>query len=378
MRNPFQLAWCKPIVIAFACLSSISFAQTTSPTMTYKLQAQKEPHSSNCVFSSSSVLYLTPYQVLLAVIPQQDNIWLFKRITAWETGAPKEETLTFTVKPLEKRNALTYLDWWGCPVRTRFATLDVDPEQHFAVFRLKSDSGATNNTAKWTHSAEIVVVDLRSFSIVSQQNTTDPLLALSDWAFAKNGMLIASALTERTTSPPKPKLMGAYDTITDRYKAASLMLPSLEFSNECTYTRFLDERRSTFNQIWQLTNVSDGCVSLVALAKVPTADNLPDGPPKPEPYAELAGPTCHISGKSADSVYMLYDCRKADIALDGMIDRTISRKLTVLKMPGGQPALEVRLPRKSKPYPALLANIVGHAWLLLLRDGINLEIYRVP
>jgi hypothetical protein len=345
--------------------------------MTYKLQAQKEPKSSNCVFSSSAVLYQTSDQALLAVIPQRDNIWLFKRITAWETGAPKEETLTFTVRPLEKRNALTYLDW-ECPVRTRFATLEVDPEQHIAVFRLKSDSGATNNTAKWTRSAEIVVVDLRSFSIVSQQNTTDPLLASSDWVFAKNGMLVASAQMGRTTTPEKPKYGWQYDTISDHYKAVAFSLPQFTTSTECEYTRFIDVRKNKSEQNWQLTKVSDGCASLVALAQVPAADNLPDGPPKPEPYAELAGPTCHINGKSADSVYMLYDCRTAYDDFDGMVDITISRKLTVLKMPGGQPALKVRLPRSSKPYPALLANTVGHTWLLLLRDGINLEIYRVP
>ncbi|HZL25856.1 MAG TPA: hypothetical protein VFC39_04930 [Acidobacteriaceae bacterium] len=358
-------------------MTSISFAQTTSPTMTHKLQAQKEPHLSNCVFSSSTVLYLTPDQALLAVIPQPDNIWLFKRITAWETGAPKEETLTFTVKPLEKRAKLSYLAF-ECPVRTRFATLDVDPEQHLAVFRLKSDSGATNNTAKWTRSAEIVVVDLRTFTIVSQQDTTDPLLASSAWAFADNGMLIASALTERTTSPPKPKLMGAYDTITEHYEAVAFTLPQFTSSMECENTRFIDFRDAKFKHNWQLTKVSDGCASLVALAQVPEADNLPDGPPKPQPYAKLAGPTCRISDKSPTSGYMLYDCRTAYDGLDGMIDITTSRKLTVLKIPGGQAALDLRLPRNSKPYPALLANTADHTWLLLLRDGINLDIYRVP
>jgi hypothetical protein len=92
----------------------------------------------------------------------------------------------------------------------------------------------------------------------------------------------------------------------------------------------------------------------------------------------FAGPTCRISDKSADSVYMLYACRTAYVDFDGMLDITTSRKLTVLKIPGGQPALEVPLPHNSRPYPALLANAVGHTWLLLLREGINLEIYRVP
>jgi hypothetical protein len=345
--------------------------------MTYKLDAQKEPHLSNFVSSLSTVLYLTPDQALLAVIPQGDNKLLFKRITAWETGAPKEETLTFTIKPMEKRNFLSSLTChtFGCSVPSRFVTLDVDPERHIVVLRLISDSGATNNTAKWTRSAEIVVVDLRSFSIVSQQNTTDPLLARSEWNFADNGILIASTLMERTTSPPKPKLMGAYDTITDHYKAVAFAPPQFTSSMECDYTRFIDDRDAKSEHNWQLTKVSDGCASLVALAQVPAADSLYDAPQKPQPYAALAGPTCRISGKSAASDNILYDCHTG--YYDDMFAITTSRKLTVLKIPGGQPALEVRLPRNSK-YPALLANTVGHTWLLLLRDGINLEIYRVP
>jgi hypothetical protein len=323
------------------------------------------------------VLYLTPDQALLAVIPQRDNKWLFKRITAWETGAPKEETLTFTTKPFEKRDALTYLACAiGCSVPSRSVNLDVDPEQHIAVLRLKSYSGANNNTATWKHSAEIVIVDLCRFTIVSQLDTTDPLLASSDWALAPNGMLIASARTERTTTPEKPRHGWQYDTITDHYKAVAFTPPKFTSSMECDYTRFLDHTNAKLSLTWQLTEVSDGCAPLVALAQVPAADNLPDGPPKPKPYAKLAGPTCQMSDKGADSGYMLYDCRTAYV--DEMLDITTSRKLTVLKTPGGQPALEVRLPHNSRPYPALLANTVGQTWLLLLRDGINLEIYRVP
>jgi hypothetical protein len=201
-------------------------------------------------------------------------------------------------------------------------------------------------------------------------------LASSDWAFAKKGMLIASAQTERTTTPEKPRHGWQYDTISDRYKAVAFTLPQFTSSMECEYTRFDDLRDAKSTPTRQLTKVSDGCASLVALAQVPAADNLPDGPPKLEPYAKLAGPTCDISGNSADSGYMLYDCRTAYV--DEMLDITTSRKLTVLKTPGGQPALEVRLPHNSRPYPALLANTVGQTWLLLLRDGINLEIYRVP
>jgi len=296
MRRLFQLARFGQLVTVFAWLASISFAQTIAPTITYKLQAQKEWRSSD---SSSAVLYLAPDHTLLAAIPQQNSKWLFKRITAWETGAPKEETLTFATTPFEKREALAYLACaLGCSVPSSYATINVDPEQHIAVFRIKSESGATNNTAKWTHITEIVAIDLRKFAVTTQLDSTDPLWAKSDWA---------------------------------------------SMANKTPFTT--------------------------------AAGGLPGAYPESEAYAKLAGPTCRISGASADSVYMLYDCRTAYV--DELADWTTSRKLVVLKMPDGRSALEVRLPRTSKPYPALLANAAGHTWLLLLRDGINLEIYRV-
>lgn len=337
------------------------YSQSSLPTITYKLHAQNEQHSSNL---PSTLLYLTPDQTLLVLIPQQDGKWLFKRLTAWETTTPREETLAFAANPLQEGTS-------------GFENLKVDPEQHFAVIRLQSYSGAIDS-ANRTRSAEIVIVDLHAFKIVSQQNTSDLFLASSDWAFANNGMLIASALMDRTKTPAKPKNDWSYDTIADHYKAAALTVPTLKSSMDCEYTRFLDHRNAKSALTWQLIKVSDGCASLVALAHVPEADNLPDGPPKPEPYANLAGPTCDVGDKSPDSGYMLYGCRTGHDYADGMIVTTNSRNLTVLKIPSGQHALEVPLPHNTNPYPALLASADGHTWLLLLRDGIKLETYRVP
>ena len=224
----------------------------------------------------------------------------------------------------------------------------------------------------------IVVVDLRAFRIVSRQDTTDLLLASGDWVFVGDGRLVASALVERLTTPERPKNGWSYDTISDNYKAAALTLPKLTPSMECQYTLFLDHRKGSNRSDRYLSKADEGCAALVALAQVPSAENLPDGPPKLVPYAALAGPTCEFAGESPTATYALYGCRTGHDYLDGMIATTNTRNLTVLQIPGGQRVLEVSLPHNMTPYPAVLASAGDYSWLLLLKDGIKLESYRLP
>ena len=61
-----------------------------------------------------------------------------------------------------------------------------------------------------------------------------------------------------------------------------------------------------------------------------------------------------------------------------MIHTTNTRNLTVLSVPAGKSVLTIPLPHNLVPYPATLANANSHTWLLLLRDGIKLETYKLP
>jgi hypothetical protein len=347
-------------IFLFLILCSAN-AQTPVPTTTYKLHAQKERHSSNL---PSTLVYLLPDQALLVLIPQQDGKWVFKRITAWDTGSPKEEGLAFTADPPQE-GVSGYED------------LKVDPTSTYAVIRIKSFTGNIFTITE-NRSAVVVLVDLDRFAIVSQFKTSDPLLAASDWSFAKNGMLLASVWTGRSETPPHPKHIWSYETITDTYQAAALNLPDWKPSMRCQYELFLDNRVGSHRRDRYLSKVSDGCADLIKLAAVPTAENLPDGPPRPTPYSQLAGPTCQLGGKSLDADLALYGCRTGHDYYDGAIHTTNTRNLTVLSVPDGKPVLTIPLPHNMTPYPALLADANSHTWLLLLRDGIKLEAYRLP
>ena len=356
--------------LSLSLLLSPADAQKTVPTTTYTLHAQKEQHSSNL---PSALVYLLPDQALLVLIPQQDGKWFFKRITAWDTGSPKEETIGFAGEPHQK----------GVSGEEE---LKVDPSNTYAVIRIKSFTGIFYSvTGAVNQSAVIVLIDLRSFTLISQSNTTDPLLATSSWSFAENGLLIAKARTDRSTvKPTHPETRFSFETMTDTYQAAALTLPSFKPSMPCQYELFLDDRKGPQRSDHHLSKVSDGCAELVALAHVPSAQNLPGDGTQSVPFAQLAhygqlaGPTCQISVEGSSLDYALYGCRTGHRYMDDMIVTTNSRNLTVLSVPDGKPVLTVPLPHNLTPYSALLANAVGHTWLLLLRDGIKLETYRLP
>ena len=355
-----QLGLCVLTISLFMFLCP-SNAQTLVPTTTYTFHAQKELHSSNL---PSTLVYLLPDQALLVLIPQQDGKWIFKRLTAWDTASPKEESLAFSARSPQE-GASGYED------------LKVDPASTYAVIRIKSFTGNIF-TVTDNRSAVVVLVDLRNFTLVSQLATSDLLLAASDWSFANNGMLVASVMTGRSMTPPHPKPAWSYDTITDTYQAAALGIPDFKASMSCEYELFLDNRTGSLTRDRHLSKVSDGCAALVKLAHVPTAENLPDGPPGPVPHALLAGPTCEFKSVSTSAKFALYGCRTGHDYADGMIVTTKTRNLTVLSVPDGKQVLTVSLPHNTTPYPSLLANADNHTWLLVLRDGIKLEGYRLP
>jgi hypothetical protein len=351
-----RLLWLVPLCL----LVSLADAETPLPTTTYRLHAQKEEHSANL---PSTLLYLLPDQALLVLIPQRDGKWVLKRLTSWDTVSPKEETLTFAGDPPHEG-------------RSGFEDLKVDPSSTFAVIRIRSFTGSMYPIGA-NRSALIVLVNLRSFTIVSQRATTDPLLAASDWSFIKDGLLIASAHTERSTVPPQLKHGWEYKSITDTYEAAAFTLPDWKASMDCQYQRVLDFPNGSNTSTWHLGKVDDACAALVKVARVPTAEALPGGEFPSVRYANLARP-CLLASESPSGNFALYGCRTGGGYFDDMIMTTKSRSLTVLSVPEGKTVLTIPLPHNMQPVPALLANASGHIWLLILRDGIEMEIYKLP
>ncbi len=204
------------------------------------------------------MLYLLPDQALLVFQPQRDGNWLIKRISAWDTGSPREESLAFAGQSFNEG-------------ATGYEDLKVDPASHYAVIRVKSIYSIVQD-----NSAVVVLIDLRNFTIVSRLTTTDPLLAASYWSFSKNGLLVATAMTGRVMTPPHPKPEWSYQTITDSYEATAFTLPDWQPSMSCKYELLLDRRAGSTNLNFHLSKADDGCAGLVASAGFPPHSSYPE------------------------------------------------------------------------------------------------------
>jgi hypothetical protein len=113
-------------------------------------------------------------------------------------------------------------------------------------------------------------------------------------------------MTGRSTVPAQPKQTWSPQTITDTYQAAAFTLPDWKPSMPCQYELFVDLRDGSTRRDRYLSNTSEGCAALVASAQIPSAENLPDGPPKPIPNGGLAGSACSLGGESPSADFALY------------------------------------------------------------------------
>jgi hypothetical protein len=336
-------------------------AQTSTPTTTYKLHAQKEQSSSNL---PSTLFHLLPDQKLLILTPQQHSSWTLKRIAAWNTDNPKEETLSFTGNPLAEDES-------------GLQDVIVNPAGRYAVIRIRSLGRNLNDGTVRTRTALIVLVDLQVFQIVSQRTTSDPLFAASEWSFAENGLLITAALTQRSTVPAQLKHPWEYTSITDVYQAAALALPSWTPSMMCHYDRIIYPASSASQSTSNVVKGNDECSPLIAAANLRAGENLPGGQFPSLRYVDLGRP-CQFASESPSDKFGLYECRTGSGYFDDMIVTTKTRDLAVLSLPDGKRVLTVPLPHNTKPVPALLASADDHTWLLVLRNGVDLLAYRIP
>ncbi len=107
-----------PLSLLLSCVD----AQKPTPTSVYMLHAQKATRSA---YLEMTLLQRLPDQALLVLVPQQNGKWLIKRITAWDTSGPKEESLTFDGE--SPRIGKSHLE-----------ELKVDPTGTYAIIRLKT------------------------------------------------------------------------------------------------------------------------------------------------------------------------------------------------------------------------------------------------
>lgn len=343
-------------------LGTIAIAQTPVPDTRYTLHAQKEPRGFSLIPTiapPSTVIAMTPENGLLVLIPQPNDQWVLKRLTDWDTKAPHEQTLAITGESTQENDVWIVAD------------LTVNPDGNYLIVRINYRHGAIDSNRR-NRRAGVILVDLRTFSIVSRRITTDPLLADSEFHFNKGSLLITKGLAKRL-QVKSPALL----TLTDTYEAAALNLPEMHPSNACHYNDVSELRDGGSGWTKPISkDVSDGCTALLAIAGVSMVQDLPGSDHIPDRVAKPLNPSCIVVDVSKGEKFALYSCVTSHFTAWDTV-KTTSRSRGVLSVADRKTVVSIPLPF-NQPITATLAAAGGHDYLLLLRDGIKLETFRLP
>ncbi len=360
--RPLRMRVYLQVLMFSICLSSESLAQRPVPTSTYTLHAYKEPRPwslGEIPLPPSTVLAITPAGALLVLIPQPERKWLLKELIGWSTLTPKEKSLAVGgshVGPDE--------DVWIT------GDLTVSRDGRYVVVRITTRRRLSKPDV-FDVEASVTVVDLNTFSIRDKRTTTDPLIAGAQWFLTKDNLLVSNAIT----GLPRTNQQST-SAVTENYHAAVLDLPDLKSAGTCSYTKFLEFDGSRWRtEEEKTTNVK--CAAVLQAANVETVNDLPGENGLVVKLAkELHAPSnCSITNVSDDQRFALYDCSEGHQAWDAVI--TTSRSLLVLSTANSTAALSIAL-RVKQPTVATLATADNQQYLILVREGIKVEAYRVP
>lgn len=349
-------------LVLTAVLSGAGVAQTSIPFEVYTLHAKEERRNgfglSEQIMLPSSVVLLDHQQSLLILVPQADGEGVLKRLRGWDTKTPTEATLEITGE--KSQGAQVAID----------TDLNVSRDGRYILVRINYRSGAIGAT-KRNRSAVITLIDLKSFTPISRQTTTNPLLADSVWAFDDNDDLITTGLDRRLT-----EVGPSSRTVTDHYSAAALELPTLLAQDLCEYDSVTKLQAGTTG--WTkpaIAKVSVGCAVLLSRAHVTSVEVLP-GPHTTEPLNFALG--CRELDVDEKLHLALDDCREGKSHADGMIVTTSAHTANVISTTTKQSLLTIPLSHDWSSVTGLLATVASGNYVVLVKKGIHIEVYRLP
>ena len=370
------------LVLVAALWRTICFGQEPTPAFAYTLHAQKETTGRGSVA-------LTPDDALIVLLPREDNQWLLKRITGWDTAAPHEETLALDGRVPNEQGQADHND------------LTIDPAGNLLAIRF------CFNQINWVNlsgsdggpgpEAVVTVIDLRAFAVTSRRVATDPLIAAGTWRFNKNGLLIADGLVK-----PSRIVSNGVSINAGTYGDAVLTVPDLKSVASCSYTRLYilpQETRPDFLERVKRANAD--CAAVLEAESTSSIDELssklfdyqgyriakyvnPDAIVRVNPKDPRWSPEDHCTfiDVGQGDRFADYRCEFLYLTVSPAADRPLRGKMfyratEVFSVADGKRVLVVHLPFKES-IDSRIATSRGHDYLLLLRDAIKLEVYRLP
>ena len=347
-----------------------------------------------------STLHSMPEGALLMVGKrgeQPKQIWNLLRIAAWDTSQPREDKLDVDVGPNDES-----LGWSLQEDRyDRNDQLLMDPGGNYLVVRLRQDADSWNNnpeeSAKPPRSV-LNIIDLHGFKLLRRVAVTDPLLGAGDMGFTPTGAFMVSGLQEKRSATSGGKV-----TYTRQYAVETLTLPGLEPEPVCSYTMVIRpfstqtpstpeerkrieeenreevERKQNQDQAAEkacgpklaplgLSSLDDVRRNFTILGRLEhNADYLQRVPPQ-SPWG------CKFEDLSASLQYALFDCDESGAHVTLF---TWYRGFKVFHLEDGKQIMDLKLPH-SPWFSGVLATCRGVTYVVLLRDGAELQGYRLP
>jgi hypothetical protein len=328
---------------------------------------------------------------------QPKQIWNLLRIAAWDTSQPREDKLDVDVGPNDES-----LGWSLQEDRyDRNDQLLMDPGGNYLVVRLRQDADSWNNnpeeSAKPPRSV-LNIIDLHGFKLLRRVAVTDPLLGAGDMGFTPTGAFMVSGLQEKRSATSGGKV-----TYTRQYAVETLTLPGLEPEPVCSYTMVIRpfstqtpstpeerkrieeenreevERKQNQDQAAEkacgpklaplgLSSLDDVRRNFTILGRLEhNADYLQRVPPQ-SPWG------CKFEDLSANLQYALFDCDESGAHVTLF---TWYRGFKVFHLEDGKQIMDLKLPH-SPWFSGVLATCRGVTYVVLLRDGAELQGYRLP
>lgn len=330
--------------------------------------------------AGSEITALTPDNGLLVLQSLKDNQWNLKRVTGWDTNSPHEDTLRLDGRiPGEKGHA----DDWNLTVNPGGDLLVVRfCFHHIDWTELSGTRGGAGPDAV------VVLIDLHSFTVTSRRVTTDPIVAGARWRFDKEGELIASGLEKSGYVPGEP-VQSARDA--GIYAAEVLTAPDLRPTNTCTFARTMRLHQESWADFKERMKKADvDCATVLKAGGASTVKDLESSLFDYQGFriaekvdtddavrADLKGDRrynpeqhCTFIDVSEGDRFANYHCEFSGLWRD------YYNAIEVFSVADGQRVLLLHVPL-NQPAGSLLATSHGQDFLLVLREGASLEVYRL-
>lgn len=163
--------------------------------------------------------------------------------------------------------------------------------------------------------------------------------------------------------------------VRNHYLAASLSLPSLLAQIRCEYDSVINMEISGAG--WNkptIKNASNGCAALVERANVGSVEGLP-GSPKAKDLRLAKG--CDLLNVDEKHQLAVVECREGTGYADGEIFFTSSHEVKVFSMASNRAVLSIPLSHSWKGINGIVANTRNGDYLILTKEGIHIEVYRL-